>query len=350
MRVSILFTILCSLCLLSAFDESDAARRAYFHISDTDVVFRIPSAFPQPVYNLKENTPTAAGFELGRRLFYDPMLSADYLTSCASCHQRFAAFAHVDHALSHGVVGAFGIRNVPALQNLAWSSNFMHDGGITHLDLQPVAPLTSPIEMNETLAHVVQKLQADTVYPQLFRKAFGDSSVSAPRLLKALSQFLVLMISSESRYDSLRRGSIAFRDDEMRGYQLFQKHCSSCHAEPLFSDHSYRSVGLPMDTALRDSGRARITLRSEDVGRFMVPSLRNIERTYPYMHDGRFRTLRQVLDFYSSGHADSTNRDPSLNNLRALSEQDKNDILVFLKTLTDQVFLRDRRFADPFQR
>lgn len=142
----------------------------YFEIHPEDVEMKIPKGFPEPLYDLKNNKITVAGFTLGRKLFYDPILSKDYFTSCASCHQRFAAFAHIDHALSHGMLGQIGKRNVPALQNLIWKDAFMADGGINHLDLQPLAPLTSPIEMGESLDTVLMKLKKDSIYPDFSKK------------------------------------------------------------------------------------------------------------------------------------------------------------------------------------
>ncbi len=308
-----------------------------------------PADFGEPVYSFRENPPTEAGFELGRKLFYDPILSGDYMTSCASCHQRFAAFAHVDHALSHGVLGKVGLRNVPALQNLAWSKSFMADGGILHLDLQPIAPITNPGEMNETLEHALQKLRSDSLYPRLFARAYGDTAVTSSRLLKALSQFLVQLVSANSRYDKMRRNEIQFSVEEQHGLEVFRARCVSCHAEPLFTDQSFRNINLPVDSALQDSGRARISGKAEDRYRFKVPSLRNVEWTYPYMHDGRFQKLAQVLDFYSAQAAEhpSEGTDAEVAKAAGLSIEEKAALLSFLKTLTDRDFLRNRRFADP---
>lgn len=327
-------------------DEIHDDNRAQLgRIDSADIAFRIPDGFPQPLYDLADLHPTPAGFMLGRKLFYDPILSQDYFTSCASCHQQFAAFAHVDHALSHAVIGSIGFRNVPALQNLLWKDAFMLDGAIHHLDVQPLAPLTNPIELNETLPHVLEKLRSDSTYRDMFAKAYGDTAITSKRFLRALSQYLVLLISSNSKYDKMRRGEIEYNEQEKKGLILFREHCASCHTEPLMSDNSYRVIGLPIDTALRDSGRARVTGRPADYAAFKVPSLRNVARTYPYMHDGRFRTLKMVLDFYRKGT--SLAHDPALESARTLSESDAQDIITFLGTLTDTSFVRDRRFADP---
>lgn len=326
-------------------DEAAAARERFFRIDSADVALKYPEGFPAPLYDVNELRPTPAGFVLGRSLFYDPILSGDYFTSCASCHQQFSAFAHVDHALSHAVIGSTGFRNVPALQNLIWKDAFMWDGAINHLEVQPLAPLTNPIELNETLPHVLEKLRADSSYREMFRRAYGDTAITSKRFLRALTQFMVLMVSANSRYDKMLRKEITFSAQEEQGYRLFQEHCSSCHSEPLFSDNSYRVIGLPADTALRDSGRARVTGLAADVFAFKVPSLRNVARTFPYMHDGRFRSLNAVLGFYRT--TTSLPHDPALRSARALSEREAQDIIAFLGTLTDTSFVRDRRFADP---
>lgn len=319
----------------------------YFSISEKDVEFISPKNFPKPVYNLKENKITPQGFLLGRKLFYDPILSKDNFTSCASCHQRFAAFAHVDHALAHGIRGQIGKRNVPALQNLVWKKEYMADGGINHLDLQPIAPITSPIEMGESLDSVIFKLRKDTIYPRMFSKAFGDTSITTGRLMKSLSQFLALMVSSDSRYDKYIKGEEKFTDKELNGLKLFRTHCVSCHKEPMLTDYSYRNIGLKPDSALNDSGRAIITGNPKDYMKFQVPGLRNIEMTYPYMHDGRFKNLEEVVDHYSNHDFFTAGVDPVIKKMPGLSQEERLDIIIFLRTLTDKTFLYDRRFIDP---
>ena len=318
----------------------------YFKISKQDVELKIPKGFPQPVYDFKNNTPTPEIFTLGRKLFYDPILSSDYSISCATCHQRIAAFAHIDHALSHGIFGKIGKRNVPALQNLIWKDALMLDGGVNNLEVQPINPITNPMEMNERLVHVVSKLQHDSNYVLLFQNAFHDTIVTSQKMLKALAQFTGLMISSDSRYDKFIRGEIELNEPELRGLNLFRSQCLNCHPEPLFTDNSYRNIGLKPDTAIADSGHANITGLAADYFKFKVPSLRNVEMTYPYMHDGRFKNLKQVLDHYANGNFYGS-YDKSIEKNIGLTEEQENDLLAFLKTLTDKTFLYDRRFADP---
>ncbi len=320
----------------------------YFIITNEDVALKVPKGFPKPHYRFKNNTPSPEIFVLGRKLFYDPILSRDSTISCASCHQRIAAFGHIDHALSHGINGLIGKRNVPALQNLIWKDAFMWDGGVNHLEVQPVSPLTNPIEMNESIAHVLEKLRQHKAYAEEFRIAFGDTVISSERLLKSLAQFTGLMISSNSRYDKYMRGEDTFSFAEKNGLEIFRNKCASCHEEPLFTDNSYRNNGLRPDTALKDKGRSSITGAQFDDYKFLVPSLRNVEMTYPYMHDGRFRKLKNVIDHYASPQNFAPGTAKELDEIGTLSEEDKKNLIAFLLALTDKTFLYDRRFVDPF--
>ncbi len=319
----------------------------YFLISPEDVELKVPRGFPKPNYRFKDNKPTPEIFVLGRKLFYDPVLSKDSTISCGSCHQRIAAFGHIDHALSHGINGLIGKRNVPALQNLIWKDAFMWDGGVNHLEVQPLSPITNPIEMNESMAHVIEKLKHNKAYAEEFRVAFGDSDMTSQHLLRALAQFTGLMISANSRYDRFMRGEDTFSISEKSGLELFRAKCASCHEEPLFTDNRYRNNGLAPDTGLKDKGRSAISGAQFDEYKFLVPGLRNIEMTYPYMHDGRFRKLKNVLDYYSESRNFSPNTAKEMYEIGKLSEQDKKDIIAFLLTLTDKTFLYDRRFVDP---
>ncbi len=319
----------------------------YFLITKKDVELKIPKGFPKPFYDFSKNKLTPEIFTLGRKLFYDPILSKDSSISCSSCHQRIAAFAHIDHALSHGINGLFGKRNVPALQNEIFRDAYMWDGGVNNLEVQPINPITNPIEMNEKLIDVVAKLQRNPEYEKLFKMAFGDTLISSERLLKSLTQFTGLMISADSRYDKYKRGEDTLSKSEISGMKIFGERCANCHSGELFSDNSYRSNGLKPDTSLKDLGRSAITGSATDNYKFKVPSLRNVEMTYPYMHDGRFRNLNQVLDYYAAGNFPNENADKSLEKTVGMTQQEKSDVVAFLKTLTDKTFLYDRRFADP---
>lgn len=313
------------------------------------VKFVIPQGWPKPIYNFSKNPVTTEGFELGRQLFYDPLLSRDTTISCASCHLQATGFTHVDHKLSHGIAGKIGTRNSPAMMNLAWSPSFMWDGGVNHLDMQPLSPITSPVEMDETLEHVVKKLSASPKYPRLFYAAFRDSAVTGQKILLALSQFVLMLNSSNSKYDQYIRkepgGELTAQ--ELNGLRLFRIHCAACHTEPLFTNYQFANNGLPVDSALMDFGRMRITGNPEDSLKFKVPTLRNIQFTYPYMHDGRFKKLPDVLKHYTSGIQHSKTLDARLQSPMVLSHEERIDLIAFLWTLTDRDFLFDRRFGFP---
>jgi cytochrome c peroxidase len=312
----------------------------------TPIYFEVPEGWPKPHYDFKNNPVSEEGFQLGRKLFYDPILSRDNTISCASCHLQATGFTHVDHDLSHGIDGKIGMRNSLALMNLAWSKDFMWDGGVNHLEVQPLNPITNPLEMDETLEHVVQKLQQTQDYPGLFERAFGTSKITGQLTLKALSQFVVMLKSSNSKYDKVTRKEISFNEQEQKGYDLFKQHCASCHQEPLFTSDQFEYNGLAVDPTLNDFGRMKMTDRKEDSLRFKVPTLRNIQFTFPYMHDGRFKTLTEVIKHYNS---------LSRNNLLTkelakpmnLTDNDRVDIVAFLKTLTDNEFLINPKYGYP---
>ncbi len=311
--------------------------------------FTVPDGWPQPVYDFRDNPISAAGFALGRELFHDARLSRDGSISCASCHQQFAAFAHYDHPVSHGIGNRNGSRNAPGLFNLAWLPQLMWDGSANHLETQALAPLSNPVEMDAALPDVLVRLRADPEYPQRFKAAFGSPDIDSQRMLKALAQFTGTLVSADSRYDRYVRGDDnALNATEQAGLAAFRARCVSCHAEPLFSDFSYRDNGL--DAAPRDAGRATITARDEDRGRFRVPSLRNIGLTPPYMHDGRFDTLGQVLDHYRHGVAASDHVDPAVRGNLPISDDERGALLAFLQTLDDPAFTHDVRYADPTRR
>ncbi|MGL5890289.1 MAG: cytochrome-c peroxidase [Bacteroidia bacterium] len=314
---------------------------------DDNISFVVPPGFPQPVYDFSNNPVTKARFELGRKLFYEPALSRDNAISCGSCHQQFAAFAHFEHDFSHGVDGLLGTRNAPGLFNLAWHTRFMHDGGINHIESQPIAPIENPVEMDETLPSVLAKLQARPVYRTMFAEAFGDDSITTQRMSQAIVQFMGLMISADSKYDKYRAGTATFTAQEQAGLATFRSKCASCHTEPLFMDNGFRNNGLAIDPTINDSGRAHITGDPADMYTFKTPSLRNITLTGPYMHDGRFVTLQECLDHYSSGVVNSSTLDPLIGPSGIpLTAQEKSDLLAFLATLTDNTFARDPRFKE----
>ncbi|RYZ38395.1 MAG: c-type cytochrome [Sphingobacteriales bacterium] len=322
--------------------------------SYTDIPLELtrPSNFPDPEYNLSRNMPTQAGFELGKKLFYDGRLSRDGTISCGFCHIQQDAFTHHGHSLSHGIDNMVGLRNTPAIQNMAYQRAFMWDGAADHLDLQPIIPLTSELEMDGRFPDIVAMLQGDDDYHSLFARAFPDQPIDSEHLLKALSQFMVMMESTNSKFDKFRRGESGggLSASESAGYQTFLNKCSGCHATDLQSDQSFRNNGLAFNQVLGDRGRMEVTGLEQDRQKFRVPSLRNVAKTAPYMHDGRFYSLEAVLNHYASGVQDSPNLDSALRTGNtvgiSLSQAEKTNIIAFLQTLTDVEFLSDRRFSE----
>ncbi|MEP7318392.1 MAG: cytochrome c peroxidase [Panacibacter sp.] len=309
--------------------------------------FIVPKGWPQPVYDFKQNPLTQEGFDLGKKLFYDGRLSKDGNFPCAGCHQQFAAFATFDHNLSHGFNNSFTKRNAPGLSNLAWQKEFMWDGGINHLDLQPLAPISDTNEMAENITNVLNKLKKDTAYKRMFKAAFGDADITTQRMTKALSQFVVMMVSANSKYDRVMRGEDSFNLPQRLGYEIFKRKCVSCHTEPLFTDLSYRNMGLATDDYLADIGRMKISNDAADSLKFKVPSLRNAAVTAPYGHDGRFVSLLRVMNFYNSGVVNSATTDSLVRKGIPLSNYEIGQLTAFIYTLTDSSFLKDPRFAPP---
>ncbi|WP_395062856.1 cytochrome-c peroxidase [Flavobacterium sp.] len=319
----------------------------FTNLGFTPIYFEIPTGFPKPVYDFKANPLTKEGFELGRKLFYDPVVSKDSTISCANCHLQQTGFTHVDHDLSHGINGKIGIRNSLTLQNLAWSKSFMWDGGVNHLDVQAIAPITSEVEMNETLENVVEKLNKNQDYKKLFLKAFGSPNITGQLTLKAISQFVVSLTTSNSKYDKVIRKEEQFTEIEEKGYELFKQNCASCHTEPLFTNYAFKNNGLPLDKTLNDLGRMKITQNPKDSLKFKVPTLRNVEFTFPYMHDGRFKNLTDVLKHYNLGIQKSKTLSEELQKPMNLSDNQRIEIISFLKTLTDKTFLFNPKYGFP---
>lgn len=328
-----LFAILCF--ILSAYKTID------------EHLFYIPTGWPRPQYDFSKNPITTEKVDLGRVLFYDPALSRNNTVSCNNCHSQFTAFAHVDHTLSHGIDNKIGTRNAPALMNLAWQNSFMWDGAINHLDMQPLAPIHNKDEMDSNIDSVVNKLQRSTIYPLLFYKAFHDSLITGEHTLKAISQFMLTIISAGSKYDSVMRKQAVFTAQENNGYALFKNDCASCHTEPLFNNHQFENNGLAFDSTLNDFGRMKVTHDPDDAMKFKVPTLRNVEFSYPYMHDGRFKRLSDVIRHYTSGIQKTHTLSAKLQKQIILSSDEKVDLIAFLLTLTDKEFLFNSKYAYP---
>lgn len=317
---------------------------------ETFLGFQKPSNFPEPVYNFAANQITKDGFELGRMIFNEPRLSRDNTITCASCHIQSSAFTQHGHDVSHGIDDRLGTRNSPPIMNLAWSKAFNWGGGVHDLDLQPIIPITTHEEMDENLENVYNKLRAMPKYTSKFKAAFGTEEINTSRFMKALSQFMLMCISSNSKYDKVMRkeGGASFTTEELEGYTIFKDKCGSCHTEPLFTDGSFRNNGLGI-SAVNDKGLYIATLIETDKYKFKVPSLRNLKYTAPYMHDGRFLSLDGVLEHYNSEVLATQNLDPIFKGNKlgiTLNENEKTKIAAFLNTLNDEEFIKNPLLAE----
>lgn len=316
--------------------------------SATPYRFTMSASFPQP--NLPADNPlTREGVALGQRLFNEPLLSLNGAQSCASCHDARKAFAE-NRRVSTGAEGKPGTRNAMPLFNLAWKKEFFWDGRARSLREQVLQPIQNPIEMHESLTNVVAKLHASG-YGEMFAQAFGSTSITADRVARALEQFLLTQVSHDSKFDQVSRGEAEFTEEEERGFQLFHTEydprrgqfgadCFHCHGGPLFQSVDFANNGL--DFLFKDSGRSEFTKRRGDEGKFSVPSLRNVEVTAPYMHDGRFSSLEETIEHYSASVKRSATLDPNLakhpDGGVPLTTAQKRALIAFLKTLTDEKF------------
>lgn len=306
----------------------------------------IPRGFPEPVYSFKNNERDKDVFELGRELFYDPIFSLDSSISCGSCHIQAHAFSDTTQ-LSLGVHERIGKRNSPALFNLVWNSSFMWDGGINHIEVMPLAPITDSSEMAMPVRRVNDRLNANPHYRSRFKQVMQSDSISDRQYLLALSQFIGSLISDNSPYDQYQAGDTnALSSESLKGLELFKVTCAKCHSFPLFTDFSFRSNGTFI--AGKDLGRATITELVSDYGLFKVPSLRNIALTGPYMHDGRFESLEEVLDHYRFGINGREDLDPTLAEGVVLTDEEAAQIIQFLHDLTDISFIQQPYFSNPW--
>lgn len=297
-----------------------------------------PEHFP-PQRLSDDLVPTEARIALGKRLFFDPRLSRDGSVSCASCHKPELAFTD-GRALSIGIDGRIVPRNSPTLANAAWSTSQFWDGGVPSLELQVIAPIENPLEMDNTLANAISTVAADPSYVSQFQQAYGRNP-DAYSFTRAIAAFERSLISADAPYDRFITGREpgALSASARRGMELFfgeKAECFHCHGSNLTSDFTFENNGLYLNYA--DEGRARITQRSDDIGRFKVPSLRNVELTAPYMHDGSIASLEAVIAHYESGGKGHPNQAPFVRPF-SLSSQERADLLAFLRALTDRRFL-----------
>lgn len=324
----------------------------------------IPSHFPDMIIP-EDNPMTVEGVTLGRKLFYEEKLSGDNTMSCASCHAPAAAFSDPNQ-FSVGIDGIPGTRNSMALINLGWQSFFFWDGRSKSLEDQILEPVPNPIEMHQEWKDAVAKLNADKEYRNMFFKAFGEEGIDSLKVSKAIAQFLRTMISGSSKYDVMYKyeNSLPLNSNEQSiyasitaeewaGYDLFKSlngaDCFHCHNGPLMQVQKFSNNGL--DAAFTDHGRRDVTGNPADDGKFKVPTLRNIALSGPYMHDGRFSTLDEVIEHYSSGIQMSSTIDPMIEYASQggvqLDAFEKDLLKKFLLTLTDYDFINNPDFQDP---
>ncbi len=325
-------------------------RPLYLPKTYTPYRFEMGATFPIPDLP-RDNPLIVERVELGRTLFHEKQLSRNDRQSCADCHQVTSALG--DHKpVAIGAEGQTGARNAMPLFNLAWKTSFFWDGRAPSLREQALQPIQNPLEMHETLTNVVAKLAgADFDYAVAFTRAFGSPEITAEKIGLALEQYVLVQTSFDSKFDRVQRGEEQFTPAEQRGFELFATEydprrgqygadCFHCHGGPLFQSQGFANNGL--DDVFRDPGRAKVTGNTNDLGKFAVPSLRNIALTAPYMHDGRFTNLDQVIEHYASGVKRSATLDPNIakhpDGGLPLTPADKQALVAFLETLTDERF------------
>lgn len=302
------------------------------------------------------NPLTEEGVALGKKLFFDPILSKDNTQSCASCHFPEKAFTDVTQ-FSDGVEGNFGTRNAMPLFNLAWNfdERFNWDGSEFGLEKQAFDPVVNPVEMHSNWNVVATKLQNHTEYPTLFLQAFGNATIDSVLVTKAIAQFERTLISGNSKFDKYLRGETTLTAQEQNGFNIFMDetkgdcfHCHGSNNNPLWTDNNFHNNGL--DALFTDLGLGAVTGNPNDNGKFKSPSLRNLTFTAPYMHDGRFETLEEVINHYSEGLQQSSTIDPLIKKVAqggvGLTIQEKADLKAFLLSLSDNDFINNPTFQE----
>jgi cytochrome c peroxidase len=327
------------LLLLASCSNEDYEPISY---ENSEIDLNIPADFPALNNFESANLPTKYGVELGRKLFNDKKISADNTISCASCHMQENAFADQNQK-GIGIEGRTGLRNAPPVQNMAFMQFYNWDGNKIQLENQPLVPIITFVEMDSSSLEVISKIENEEAYSELFYKAFGDKEITADRIYNSIAQFEYTLISANSKYDKVKRNEGEdFTDEEAKGYATFQEKCMNCHSTELFTDQSFRNIGFPINPDTEEGGRSRVTGELEDYMRFRVPSLRNIAYTAPYGSFGQFATLKEVLDYLDNGVLNADNLDPFLkenNNQIPITEEEKDNLILFLKTLSDTDFI-----------
>ena len=304
-----------------------------------------PTGFPTPQIPI-ENPLTVEGVNLGKKLFNDPILSVDGTISCSSCHLKSSNFSDPNKT-SIGFNGLQGTRNASVITNSLWSNSFNWDGSALTLESQAFEPITNPKEMNNTWQNVENTLNGNEEYRQLFMNAFNIDYIDSTHVVKAIAQFERSLISSNSKFDKFYRGEGSLNSSELNGYAIFNSEkgdCFHCHGTMLFTDNLFHNNGLDSEEPFVDNGLGDITNNPGDNGKFKTPSLRNVEFSAPYMHDGRFSTLEEVISHYNDGGHYSSTVDPLMKKIGVglqLTNQELNDLIAFLKTLSDENYITE---------
>lgn len=345
--------------LLLAFICCSCANESVEEYAPTPSALEIPKLFEENIISpvIPNNNPqTIEGVALGKKLFFDPILSGNNTQACADCHSPKNAFTDTSR-FSDGIDGSLGTRNSMPLFNLAWNYDelFFWDGKSFSLEHQAFIPVTDPLEMKSTWADVTQKLQQHADYPNLFQQAFGISQIDSTLVTKAIAQFERTLISANSKFDRFLLGEAELSPEEQNGFNVFMDeargdcfHCHGSDKNPLWTDNAFHNNGL--DETFTDLGLGTVTGDPADNGKFRSPSLRNLEFTAPYMHDGRFSTLEEVINHYSEGLKNSSTIDPLMKKVVqggvGLTEKDKADLKAFLLTLSDYEFVNNPSFSN----
>ena len=325
--------------------EADINNGSCIFFSTTPFIIEIPSGFPD--MNITTNNPmTVEGVALGNKLFHDKILSGNGMQACASCHFQSAAFSDTNQ-FSTGIDGFIGDRNASTIINAGWNNSNFWDGRASSLEEQAFEPVVNPVEMNDTWLNVEMKLNADIEYPTLFKNAFNIDYIDSNHVVMAIAQFERTLISANSKFDKYLRGETQLTASELGGYAIFNSEkgdCFHCHGTQMFMDNLFHNNGLDPEP-FTDLGLGKITNNASDNAKFKTPTLRNIEFSSPYMHDGRFSTLEEVVEHYNSGGEYSITVDPLMKKLGVglqLTNQEKQDLVAFLKTLTDSDFITEK--------
>ena len=331
--------------------DNESVERYFATPSSLDIPKLFEDNILAPVIPI-DNPQTVEGIALGKKLFFDPILSIDNTLACVDCHAPENAFTDSDK-FSDGVDGIFGNRNSMPLFNLAWNydEKFFWDGNTFSLEHQAFVPVTDPFEMKSNWADVESKLQQHAEYPSLFEKAFGASNIDSSLVTKAIAQFERTLISANSKFDKFLLGELNLSPEELNGFNVFMDeakgdcfHCHGSDKNPLWTDNIFHNNGL--DETFADLGLGAVTGDPADNGKFKSPSLRNLEFTAPYMHDGRFASLDDVIKHYSQGLKNSSTIDPLMKKVDqggvGLTDKDKADLKAFLLSLSDYDFINSK--------